>query len=717
MRLVAIYLFNKSLPHVFGENHEGLTLNFGGQYFYSIRQNGAQLIVNREEENVKFIEDFYSSEISLITALVGRNGIGKTSILRALNGSIDNRRKNLFYLFETDDTLYYYDELKFESIQSELDLTKIDSNDINSVKLYYTPIVDIEQLNSYSQLNLLSSQDENLKHLYLKQVLQDVRLLNDPVKPILKSVYKDFPEYDKLQINVTQHRRLNIKNVYATSNLGNQDRSEVLKVYIEDDIRKFKDNELGDSVNPEFFKDNYLKRYIQILNSSGLNSFFDELWELPEYSNELGNDKLHNEANFIINFELTLFTYFILDATFPRTPFQGTYDSYKILNAKGFKDRFNCFFDFYLSNIYVDIRDNVFEKLKRVSIEDYDEIKKITYRDTFKKFTLQGFKSEDAFEHILRYIERFKAFYDLYVKLTEIINEDKLDLKGGSLIYDINRHNESDFYDLIDVYNKVLAVSNNFVYTLDLLSISSLYPLSSGEKALLNFFSRINHAIEGIKKSSHPTFNYYLLLLDEPELGYHPIWKRKFIDAISKSLPILFGKLIPDRDFLNSKSNEIGKLKFQIIFTTHDPLTLSDIPADNVLFIDWDSETGQSKIITQRQDSNFVTFGANVHDLLAHSFFLKDGFMGEFAKDVVSDLINYLTYNKEEKETEENVKPIREWNPEKAEKVMGIIDEPFIKERVQSLFNKKVLYNDRELLRLKIIQLIDQFNKLENEKD
>ena len=36
---------------------------------------------------------------------------------------------------------------------------------------------------------------------------------------------------------------------------------------------------------------------------------------------------------------------------------------------------------------------------------------------------------------------------------------------------------------------------------------------------------------------------YYLLLLDEPDLGFHPLWKKKFINAISKTLPLIFSKM------------------------------------------------------------------------------------------------------------------------------------------------------------------------------
>ena len=39
---------------------------------------------------------------------------------------------------------------------------------------------------------------------------------------------------------------------------------------------------------------------------------------------------------------------------------------------------------------------------------------------------------------------------------------------------------------------------------------------------------------------------------------------------------------------------------------------------------------------------NIETFGANIHTLLSHGFFMKDGLMGEFAKDKIDTAIKYL---------------------------------------------------------------------------
>lgn len=234
--------------------------------------------------------------------------------------------------------------------------------------------------------------------------------------------------------------------------------------------------------------------------------------------------------------------------------------------------------------------------------------------------------------------------------------------------------------------------------------------LSSGEKSMYNLFSSLYDYQFKVDKNILEEFNSfskrenhnsnYLLLLDEADLGFHPQWKKRFIKSIIEILPIIF----PEK-------------KIQLLFTTHDPLTLSDIPNDNIVYLEKDNLTNFTYVLDHSETKRKNTFGANIHDLLADSFFLKDGHMGEFAKEVIQDLINYLTFEEEEDISESDISPCKRWDEKRALKVIGTIDEPLIKERLTSLHNKKFLYNKKELLSLKIQELQSQLNKLNNEED
>jgi hypothetical protein len=79
-------------------------------------------------------------------------------------------------------------------------------------------------------------------------------------------------------------------------------------------------------------------------------------------------------------------------------------------------------------------------------------------------------------------------------------------------------------------------------------------------------------------------------------------------------------------------------LGVNITFITHSPFILSDIPSKNALHI----EDGKPDSFIGTSGYN-ETFGANIHELLDNDFFLKNGFMGEFAKSKINNTIRYLT--------------------------------------------------------------------------
>lgn len=712
MRLAAVYFPNNSFSYLFGEGHKGFIINLGGSYFYNTTIKDEVLNISRVK-NEQFINDFWGENISLISAIVGKNGIGKTSFLRAIHKRLDKKHRNVLYLIEDENRVFIYNEIEYQ-IESDFDLKEFAGNAFENVKMYYTPIIDVEQVNIFSDLNLVWDEQKNLNQLYLKQMLQDVRLLNDPVVEELKKVYPDFPLFKKLKISVSQHKKFSVKSVHGATNTGTLDRITVLTNYINKDIMDLEEGRFDDFISPQFVKEHFLERYRNIAKSTGLISLYDRLWELPEYSIDM-EDKLHSENDFLKNFEITLLTYLIIDATFPQTPFQGaSFEFQSIVDSKTFEDRFDAFMEYYFVRIYEIVTEQIKGRLGRVSIKDYEKIKKIIKEPNHTKWTQSGFKSSDAVELMSRYLERFKAYFDLYVILKETIDKKKFEIHDGYFVYELGKHNESDFVKIIEAYEKLDELSLGLVYTLDLLSIKSDYPISSGEKSLINFFSRINERVNKMKTGGHPIFDFNILLLDEAELGFHPIWKRKFVNAISKCLPIIFKKLTPNKSLIGDDAKIAENLKLQIIFTTHDPLTLSDIPINNVTFINQDRDTNNSFLIDKKKVIDLATFGANVHDILAHSFFLENGFMGEFAEGMIKSLIRHLT-----EETDKDLDTLisLDWDKTTIQKFINAVDEPFIKERLSNLYDEKYFLNNRKALEDRKAEIEARLKEMDDEED
>ena len=79
-------------------------------------------------------------------------------------------------------------------------------------------------------------------------------------------------------------------------------------------------------------------------------------------------------------------------------------------------------------------------------------------------------------------------------------------------------------------------------------------------------------------------------------------------------------------------------IKLNIILTSHSTFILSDLPKENIIFLE------KGKQVYPFEDGK-QTFGANIHTLLSHGFFMKDGLMGEFAKNKINEVINFLNGN------------------------------------------------------------------------
>lgn len=156
--------------------------------------------------------------------------------------------------------------------------------------------------------------------------------------------------------------------------------------------------------------------------------------------------------------------------------------------------------------------------------------------------------------------------------------------------------------------------------------------MSSGEKQQIYSVHTILYHMRNVLSVPENTelrkFNSINIFLDEIELYFHPEMQRQFVNNLVKAIKVLK----KDKSF-----------NVNILFSTHSPFILSDIPSNNILRLQ------DGKPSTEKFSE---TFGANIHDLLANDFFLKEGFMGEFAKEKINEVITYLNHEKLEREFE-----------------------------------------------------------------
>lgn len=241
--------------------------------------------------------------------------------------------------------------------------------------------------------------------------------------------------------------------------------------------------------------------------------------------------------------------------------------------------------------------------------------------------------------------------------------------------------------------------------------------LSSGEKQLIfTVSSFIYHLIniESVGNYGRRTKRNYPILSEFSEgNNYSPI-EYKCVNAIFDEVELYFH---PDmqRTFISNLLHGLKQIPFhrirslQIMLVTHSPFILSDIPKQNILFL---NKQGY------RVDNDCMhTFGANIHSMLRHSFFLNQGSMGQYVQHLVKEAIDKVNFysiwklinvdgrKKEEIIAEngrlidslhdgyknmwdlstEDIKQFMDW--EFLENFVDIIEEPIIKMRLQEEIN------------------------------
>ena len=146
----------------------------------------------------------------------------------------------------------------------------------------------------------------------------------------------------------------------------------------------------------------------------------------------------------------------------------------------------------------------------------------------------------------------------------------------------------------------------------------ALESLSSGERQFYFMMSAIVYHLLNLSTISHNgrrvRYRNICLVMDEIEICFHPDYQRKFL------------KWFVD---IITRMNLNNKFGIHVIFTTHSPFLLSDIPKVNILSL----ENGETKPLTMHD-----TFCANIYDLLRNPFFMKE-YIGEFAADKLDKLI------------------------------------------------------------------------------
>jgi len=192
------------------------------------------------------------------------------------------------------------------------------------------------------------------------------------------------------------------------------------------------------------------------------------------------------------------------------------------------------------------------------------------------------------------------------------------------------KYNQSRLYYEIDLSEKNLNLLKQFlpIFNIDQVVDIDWGGISSGHKAFINIFAQLFSVLK--KVNNQPSV---IVCIDEGDLYLHPKWQQEFLMRLVSFIPYIFSNYI------------------QIIITSHSPFLVSDLPRENLIFLDKD-ENSNCKIITSKELPQ-KTFGANIIDLYVNTFFLEKGTISKFALDKIKKAI---TIAKNENKSVEDVR-------------------------------------------------------------
>ncbi|MDU9694214.1 hypothetical protein O0Q50_23800 [Priestia aryabhattai] len=245
----------------------------------------------------------------------------------------------------------------------------------------------------------------------------------------------------------------------------------------------------------------------------------------------------------------------------------------------------------------------------------------------------------------------------------------------------------------LSLLDEFLPIYNSIVSGNDFIKID-WEGLSTGEDALLGMFSRFFEL--GI------LFNYgdpakesnkrIVILLDEIEHSLHPEWQRRILSNLIEFLPLVF----------------TTAATIQVILATNVPFIVADIPTSNIIYLE------KNKGLTQVVDKPNQTFAANIHSLLMSNFFM-DTTIGKFSEEKIKAIVNHLKVNKESDDNNSKIyknlwyyhfitdkigkeyeKKAKKYSQEEIRKTIEIIGEPVIRTKLKAMYDEKYPIENRD---------------------
>ena len=646
---------------------------------YSFFENKERKVTEIKSEDSVPENLYEKSELNIqISALVGKNGSGKSSLLELLYASC--------YVIASKKEILP----NIDSVSKEIEKIEIPQ---------YSTEEEIKQLKGIEKFLNYLFPEKGITNITVNYTIEDdkrkeLNFKKKQIEDIYKELYVEiFYEIGKEYYSILltpSHTNIEIYNISSNKIVTD---FKFYNIVINYSIYGLNENILGDWVSDLFHKNDGYQTPI-VINPYRREGNIDVNSELHLVQTRLITNILLTDNREILSGKEIDSVYFELDTNKNKPEEQ---DISVKSNYGTFNKVYNVLYDsnnYYLEEgeekkipHFKELMNYVLCKVKKIS-EVYKE-----YRD------IAPFEGSEISSMFLKKLKGDKSHITL--KLRQVLNiirfnllrEDNdskwetkedgvlhFELKIDDLIKRIKRVDTSNLKkdELIPIgcYRFIINVKND---TNNNDSVSNINVLSSGEQHLLHTMPSVLYHILNVD-SVHSSevekikYEYINIIFDEIELYFHPEYQRRFVFELLEHLDSL------------KKGGNIDNIKgINILFCTHSPFILSDIPKENVLFLGGEMD--------------FKTFGANITTSLASSFFMEY-LIGEFAKTKITNIIEKLNRISNDKEDDNNKENIL--------KTIRLIDEPILGNKLIEMYYEKFPDKEREKSEEKIRALAEQ---------
>lgn len=637
---------------------------FYNEYAFEQNANGEVIKVNKDKSSVP--ENLYQlagSELKInISALVGKNGSGKSSLLELFYATC-------FVIASKEEILYNPDKID-KDIKDIKTSDYLNEDEISKVE---EKISEIKNQHSNKKFNIEFNYDiENQERERLEERKKEIKKIYEDLK--VEVYYEKEDNLYKISFSNSEIKYFQLKGekLLEIDDKGNF----FYSIAINYSLYGLNEEFLGEWISALFHKNDGYQTPL-VINPYRINGNINV------------NSELHlAQTRLMTNILLTNNKEVLVGKEIEKVIFE--------IDANKFNDeRINELAkNIDISSIYKQIYDEKisnpekipnYELLKSYIVFKIEKICRV-YKD------YQGINPFDdekkISKEVLDKLKEDKSHITL--KLRQVLNLIRFDILKNDSQSKWNEENgiyrfEIQIDNLINRIDKIKNISkeelipigcHRFIIKIkndkeNESSSSEMSTLSSGEQHLAHTTQSVLYHILNVNSvhnsnSGKKKYHYINIIFDEIELYFHPEYQRRFVFELLEKLKNI------EKNINNIKG-------INILFCTHSPFILSDIPKQNVLFL------GEGEI------ENKNTFAGNISMMLSSSFFMKESLIGEFAKNRINQLLEKLNQKKEEyrKEEEDKYKAqIIMSDKEKSEalELIKLVDEPILKYKLNEMF-------------------------------